>query len=156
MVVEDVNEDGNLDVVLTGNDHGNEVVNGHYDAMNGLVLLGDGQKKFTPLQAPQSGFFIPGDGKGLAQIQVGKSFGLAATQNKGFLKIFSLPLPKKLIRFKNDDVRAVINLSNGKRRVHEINYGTSFLSQSSRMMMVSNAIRKVEVINKNGVKRTVF
>jgi hypothetical protein len=156
MVVEDVNEDGNLDVVLTGNDHGNEVVNGHYDAMNGLVLLGDGQKKFTPLQAPQSGFFIPGDGKGLAQIQVGKSFGLAATQNKGFLKIFSLPLPKKLIRFKNDDVRAVINLSNGKRRVHEINYGTSFLSQSSRMMMVINSIRKVEVINKNGVKRTVF
>jgi hypothetical protein len=156
MVVEDVNEDGNLDLILTGNDYGNEVVNGHYDAMNGLVLLGNGQKSFMPLTIAQSGIFIPGDGKGLVQIKVGKSYGLAATQNKGFLKIFSMPAGKKMVHFKHDDVTAVIHLVNGKRRKHEIYYGNSFLSQSSRSVIAGNAVQKIEVTDLKGSKRTVF
>ena len=43
MVVDDFNGDGNLDVAVNGNDYGNEVTNGRYDALNGLVLLGDGK-----------------------------------------------------------------------------------------------------------------
>src|SRR4030095_6410100 len=37
MVVEDFDGDGNLDVLLSGNDYGTEVSVGRYDALNGLL-----------------------------------------------------------------------------------------------------------------------
>ena len=48
MVVEDFDGDGNLDVVMNGNDYGTEVGQGQYDALNGLVLKGDGKGNFKP------------------------------------------------------------------------------------------------------------
>ena len=63
MVVDDFNGDGNLDVAVCGNDYGNEVLNGRYDAMNGLVLLGDGTGNFKELSILQAGLFIPGDAR---------------------------------------------------------------------------------------------
>ena len=42
----DFNGDGNLDIAICGNDYGNEITAGRYDAMNGLVLLGDGAGNF--------------------------------------------------------------------------------------------------------------
>lgn len=155
VIAQDINEDGNLDLLLSGNDYGNEIVNGHYDALNGLVLLGDGQNNFKPLSIAKSGLFIPGDGKGLAQLAVGNKYALAATQNKGSLKLFALEKNYPVIRFNNDDVKALIHLSNGKTRVHEIYYGNSFPSQSARVLLVNSSVKKVEVINKNGVKRTI-
>jgi len=46
MVAEDVDGDGNLDVIMNGNDYGTEVSVGRYDALNGLVLKGDGKGNF--------------------------------------------------------------------------------------------------------------
>ncbi len=40
MVVDDFDEDGNLDVIINGNDWGTEVTVGRYDALNGLVAEG--------------------------------------------------------------------------------------------------------------------
>ena len=48
MVAGDYNKDGNLDIVLTGNDFGAEVGQGRMDAFNGLMLLGNGKGKFMP------------------------------------------------------------------------------------------------------------
>ncbi|MBC7849036.1 MAG: VCBS repeat-containing protein, partial [Chitinophagaceae bacterium] len=42
IVIDDVNDDTHLDIVAVGNDYGTEVSTGRYDALNGLVLLGDG------------------------------------------------------------------------------------------------------------------
>ncbi|HRH61206.1 MAG TPA: FG-GAP-like repeat-containing protein, partial [Chitinophagaceae bacterium] len=67
MLAEDVNSDGNLDVVIHGNDFGTEVSIGRYDAMNGLVLLGDGKGNFSALSILQSGIFIPGNGRALVK-----------------------------------------------------------------------------------------
>ena len=41
---------------LAGNDFGTEVTNGRYDAMNGLVLSGDGKGNFIAQTILQSGF----------------------------------------------------------------------------------------------------
>ncbi len=153
MVVQDINEDGNLDLLLSGNDYGNEIVNGHYDALNGLVLLGDGQNNFKPLNIRESGLFIPGDGKGLIQLIVGGRYTLAATQNKGLLKMFALQKGHPIIRFNSDDIRAILHLKNGKTRIHEIYQGSSFLSQSARILLVNSSIANIEVINKTGVRR---
>jgi hypothetical protein len=155
IVAEDINKDGFLDLVLNGNEFGNEPANGQYDAMNGLVLTGDGKGNFHPLSMEQSGFYLPGDAKGLAKIIIDNKYALAATQNRDNLQIFTLKNNSKIVRFKNDDASAVINLKNGKKRKVEIPYGSSFLSQSARFMIIDSAIRSIEVMNRKGEKRII-
>ncbi len=46
MVADDVNGDGNLDILMVGNDYGNEVFVGRYDAFKGALLLGNGKGNF--------------------------------------------------------------------------------------------------------------
>ena len=65
MSVGDFDGDGNLDVAISGNDYGTEVGSGRYDAMNGLMLKGDGQGDFKAQSILQSGLYIPGNGKAL-------------------------------------------------------------------------------------------
>ena len=91
MVADDFNNDGNLDIAISGNDYGNEVSAGRYDAMNGIVLLGDGMGNFKAETILQSGLFINGDGKALVSLQgPGNNYLLAATQNRGSLKLFRM------------------------------------------------------------------
>src|SRR5690606_11187249 len=42
ILIEDFDRDGNLDVLLSGNDHGSEIKAGRYDASKGLLLKGGG------------------------------------------------------------------------------------------------------------------
>ena len=91
MVVDDFDKDGKLDVCMSTNDFGTDPANGRYDALNGLVLKGDGKGHFEPLTIQQSGIFIPGNGKGLVRlISANGNYLLVAGQNKGRLKVFGL------------------------------------------------------------------
>lgn len=63
IVTQDVNQDGRLDVVLTGNFYPNEVNMGREDASVGVVLLGDGRGRFKPLSPAESGLVIRGDAR---------------------------------------------------------------------------------------------
>ena len=91
MIVDDFDKDGNLDVCMNTNDFGTDPSNGRYDALNGLVLKGDGKGGFIPLSMMQSGIYIPGSGKALAALKSanGKTL-VVAGQNKSRLKIFRL------------------------------------------------------------------
>jgi enediyne biosynthesis protein E4 len=90
IVVNDFNADGNPDIILSGNEYGMHPYLGRYDALNGLVLQGDGKGNFTPLSILQSGFFIPGNAKALIQFTYNNSIAIAATQNSGPLKLFQI------------------------------------------------------------------
>lgn len=78
----DVNNDKNLDIVYVGNNYGNEVFIGRYDASNGGVLLGNGKGKFSFYR--DSGFEVTGDAKSLIRI----NNVLIAGQNRGPIKLF--------------------------------------------------------------------
>ena len=65
----DFDGDGNLDVVINGNDYGSDASIGRYDALNGLMLKGDGKDGFKPLSILQSGIYIPGNGKALVKLR---------------------------------------------------------------------------------------
>jgi len=94
LVTGDFDKDGNLDVCINTNDFGTDPANGRYDALNGLVLKGDGRGKFEPLSIKQSGIYIPGNGKGLAALKSNSGhLVLVAGQNKTQLKIFQLNAP---------------------------------------------------------------
>src|SRR6185437_916011 len=47
MAVDDYDGDGNLDLVINGNDYGTEPLLGRYDGLNGLFLKGDGNGNFS-------------------------------------------------------------------------------------------------------------
>jgi hypothetical protein len=96
MISGDFNNDGYKDVAITGNDWGTEVLTGRYDALNGLILLGNGRGEFRALSISESGFYVPGNGRALVQLtdRSGNTL-IAAAQNRGKLLIFKLNNPPK-------------------------------------------------------------
>jgi ASPIC and UnbV/FG-GAP-like repeat len=157
MAVEDFDGDGNLDVVINGNDYGTEVSIGRYDALNGLFLKGDGKGNFTPLTILQSGIYIPGNGKALVMLQgAGNKCLIAASQNRGALKILQLKKSDSCIRFLPGDISALIKYKNGTLQKREINYGASFLSQSARFIITNKNMVSIEVLDNGGKKRLII
>ncbi|MCK6691625.1 MAG: VCBS repeat-containing protein [Thermoanaerobaculia bacterium] len=57
IVVADLNTDGKPDLILAGNDYGQQVETGPIDAGNGLTLLNDGKGNFNPVPAFRSGLW---------------------------------------------------------------------------------------------------
>jgi len=154
MLAEDVDGDGNLDVIINGNDFGTEVSVGRYDALNGLVLKGDGKGGFNAMAMQQSGIYIPGNGKALVKLsnKNGQCL-IAASQNNGALKTFLLKGGTKKIAVKPDDVCALLKFKNGTTRKIEFNYGAGFLSQSARFINAGAQIVGIDIINSKGQKR---
>ena len=156
MVVDDFNGDGNLDVAISGNDYGTEISSGRYDALNGLVLSGDGKGNFKPLSILQSGIFIPGNGKALIQFIGAKgNLLVGASQNRDVLKIFKLKKPVQHLKVLPDDISAVITYKNGLTQKKEFYYGASFLSQSARFLLVTPQMKSITITNNSGTKRTI-
>ena len=69
----DLNNDGNSDILLTGNLSATQPDFGSYDAGVGLVLLGDGKGNFKPMRPDQSGFITLGEGRDIAVIREANS-----------------------------------------------------------------------------------
>ncbi len=156
ILIEDFDVDGNLDVLMVGNDFGNEVSVGRLDAFNGLLLKGDGSGKFKPMTIPESAFCVKGDAKGLVRITNSQGNPLImASQNKATLQTFSGSKNLKTKALQTRDAVVFEHLKNGKTRKVEVGYGTSFLSQSSRSILLSPMIKSVEVANYQGKRRVL-
>ena len=156
IVVDDYDSDGNLDVIINGNDYGTEVSTGRYDALNGLVLKGDGKGNFAPQSILQSGIYIPGNGKALVKLQdKNNDYLIAAAQNRGPLKVFQLKEKLRSVKVNQQDVSAAIVLKNGKTQKQEFYFGSSFLSQSARFLSISNNMVSVTVYDVNGKSRKI-
>jgi hypothetical protein len=154
--VNDFDGDGNADVVINGNDFGTEVTVGRYDALNGLLLKGDGKGNFSPLSILQSGIYIPGNGKALVTLKGRKEkYLMVASQNKGALKVFELKRNVRLIPLEPLDESAIITYKNGKKQKREIGYGSSFLSQPGRYVTIDSNVVSIEVTNSKGVMRSI-
>lgn len=156
ITVSDFNNDGNIDIMLNGNEFSMAPMLGPYDALNGLVLQGDGKGNFSPLSILQSGIYIPGNGKSLVQFINKGSLSIAASQNASYLKLFQLKKEQgKIIRLQPNDISAIIQLKNGKKRKEEFYYGSSFQSQSARFIQFNSSIQSVEITNDKKQKRII-
>lgn len=159
MVADDFDGDGNLDVLINGNDFGTAVGIGRYDAMNGLLLKGDGAGGFVPLSILQSGIYIPGNGKALVKLRGASGPGsapdylVAASQNKDVLKLYKRNEKVPSIAVRPDDVSALIRYRDGKVRKEEFYYGSSFLSQSARFLDLSGDVISVIITDYKGRSR---
>lgn len=143
---QDLDEDGNMDILLIGNDFGMEVQQGPADALNGLALKNKGDGSFTPVPLDDSHFFVPGDGKSLVKLSLSDRKSLIiASQNNDSLKIFE-PSQKyrgQLIPLQPKEVKAEISFPNGQKQIREFYWGSTFQSQSSRS--VSTPLRATEI-----------
>jgi len=151
VLAEDVNLDGNLDFVAVGNSYAPEVVMGRCDAFIGLVMLGDGKGNFNAMPAGQSGFFVNGDAKSIAQLKAADGTSLTmVTQNNDSLKVFRSKNGGKHIRLHKMEVAAILTYKSGESNRIEIGYGTGYLSQSSRNITITPQIKKVELFDVKG------
>lgn len=156
MVADDFDGDGNLDVLMNTNDYGTDVTVGRYDALNGLMLKGDGKGGFAAKPILESGIFIPGNGKALVKLRGrGGKYLVAAGQNRGPLKIFELKQSGKSVAFGPGDASAELALADGRKQKVEVNYGTSFLSQSARFQHVSGLVKSISVTETGGRTRKI-
>ncbi len=156
---QDINGDGNLDVLMVGNDYSMEPYSGRHDAFMGLYLQGDGKGNFTPVTMQQSGFFVPGDAKALATIHTAKGEDITlATQNQDSLMAYrkSSSFNRNIIKWiplRSDDFSADITYKNGYKKHKEFYYGSTFLSQSSRSLPVEKNAVKITITTFKGTKR---
>jgi hypothetical protein len=156
MVADDFDGDGNLDVLMNGNNFGTEATVGRLDALNGLMLKGNGKGDFSPVSILQSGIYIPGNGKALVKLQAGeKGYLIAATQYRDALKIFKLRSEINTVRVAFDDIIATVKFKDGRSEKKELYYGTSFLSQSARFIKVTREMTGIDILNNKGEKRTI-
>ncbi len=156
IVVDDFNQDGNLDAAINGNDFGTEVGNGRYDALNGLVVLGDGKGNFSALSILASGLYIPGNGKALIKCRSFKNdYFMVASQNNGPLKIFKQKTKESLVILKQEDRFIKYTLQNGQQRKEEQYFGNSYFSQSAPFITRNKQIKKIEITNYKGIKRII-
>ncbi len=157
MTVDDFDGDGNLDVIISGNDYGTEVNTGRYDAFNGLMLKGDGKGNFKPQSILQSGIYIPGNGKALVKLTgAGGKYLLAASQNKDIIKVFELKRPVRSVKLQPLDMFATIQYKNGKTARQEFYYGESFLSQSGRFFNIDQNMSAVSITDNFGRSRNIL
>ena len=153
MMAMDVNHDGNLDLVGVGNFYWTDVVIGKYDAGKGLTMLGDGKGNFKPLLLNQSGFIVDADARALARVETKNNQSLfVISQVLDSIKMFRQndAVASKRIYPTQNERYAVLYMEGNKKRKLELSYGSGYLSQSSRSVVISSAIKQVEFYDSKG------
>ena len=81
-LVYDFNKDGNLDILLGGNNYQSEVETTRNDASFGSILLGNGKSDFSVLENEKSGLYLKGDLRDIKLISLGNN-------QKGIISIYN-------------------------------------------------------------------
>ena len=153
----DVNGDELIDLLLTGNDFGMETSQGRADAFNGLVLLNDGNKKFKSVGFEKSGFLVPGDARALSLVNIANATYLVSTENRKPIRFFkSNNQLEKQVKLMSNEVNAYVYYGGNKKQKVELNYGSSFLSQTTRNYNIPKGAVKIELYTQQGkLTRTI-
>ena len=157
MVSADYNNDGHIDILMTGNSYSTEVSTGNYDAMSGLFLAGDGKGNFTPENSNTTGFTADGDAKGMAQINlVDNSSEILVANNNDKLECYEFMNQKHTtIPVNQNDVYAVVHKKEGTSFKQEFFFGSTYLSGSSRMLSYAGPIVSITIFDYKGMKRDI-
>ncbi|MDT7830162.1 FG-GAP-like repeat-containing protein [Pricia sp. S334] len=147
---QDLDGDGYLDLLMVGNDFGMEVQQGPADALVGVALRNKGDGSFESIPLNQSHFFVPGDGKSLVAISLSDTKRLiVASQNNDSLRVFEPKAKSDGVRIllQPDEVRSEIRFQNGQKQIREFYWGSSFQSQSSRIIRVPTKALEIRFYN---------
>lgn len=156
----DYTGDGHLDILLVGNDFGAQPNIGRMDAMNGLLLIGNGKGEFESAKVKESGFYVPGDAKSLVQINVGEEQVIIASQNDERLKSFgrykSTLSANQLKTNQSDQNLSFYNEQGALIRFSEVYLGQGYLSQSTEHIQVPDGVVKAVITAFDGTQRELI
>lgn len=130
----DVDQDGDEDVIVTGNDYGMELLQGRADAWPGMVLINQGGGTFSI--SLESGFRTNGDGRSLACMVLGNEPVLLALHNRGPLDTYYLPHGAGRWLIPPTDAVGADFVRENKKIHLELNWGKGYLAQSTRKIWV--------------------
>ena len=87
-IIEDIDGDGNLDIISAGNMYEAEVETVRYDAGRGCILLGDGKGGFKSVPPKKSGFFAWNNVKSMAKFKYGTRNAVILGVNNSYPQVF--------------------------------------------------------------------
>ncbi|MCH8822457.1 MAG: VCBS repeat-containing protein [Planctomycetes bacterium] len=149
VVASDFDGNGNLDIYFVQNFFEREPETGRWDGGLSLLLLGNGQCEFEPINMAYSGLVVPGDATGATICDINNDGrpDLAVTRNNDTMLIFENDpliddehdfLAVRLVGAKGNPTaigsRVTLIDSNGKQQTQEIYAGSGYLSQSSSQL----------------------
>jgi hypothetical protein len=94
MLIDDIDRDGDPDVIMTGNTRTADADVIGYDAGMGLVLRNEGGGKLKPLNSRESGFVVYGEGRDLGIVRTPAARLLIVARNSAAARLFALPSGK--------------------------------------------------------------
>jgi enediyne biosynthesis protein E4 len=155
-VVDDVNNDGNLDIIGVGNSFAADALSGWYDAGIGVCLLGDGKGNFMSSPTYKSGFYIPGDTKALASLVNNKNdFLVICTTNNDSIKVLMSAAKKAEYAAPGASDQYVKFSFKNTQRKQEFYIGSGYLSQSDQHFALPPFLTGASVIT-NDNKKTII
>jgi enediyne biosynthesis protein E4 len=154
---QDFNDDGKTDLLLIGNDYSIELMTGRIDASPGIYLTGKGNSEFTFHKPYQSGFRVTGDAKGIAAVFDKDGLELIlTTQNKDSLITHTWSSTQKpTIIDPGTALWGELLMVDGSRSKQEFYYGSTYLSQSSRRLIIPKNCNKVILHYLNGATKEI-
>ena len=157
LLANDYNNDGYHDLLIAGNSYDVNAETGQYDASIGLFLSGDGQGNFSPVLGRESGFFVDGDVKGMAELfrRDGSSLVLV-TQNSDSLQAFSTIRKDHIVQLEKDDAYAELFYERGGTERIEFYYGSGYLSHSSRVVPIPEGVVLIKLTKYSGEIRELL
>lgn len=153
ITIDDLDGDGHLDVLLIGNDYGNEVFSGRYDAFNGLVLLGNGNGGFEPKRSLESGFVVPADAKAMVKLHQENGNALyISSQNRNRLLVHQQvnEVNTKVYKTPTQFHTLIMEMQDGKKQRVEVNNRSGFLSNSSNSLRLPENIKSLKGVDYKG------
>lgn len=155
MIAADIDGNGFEDIMCIGNSNSPRVTHGRDDAFNGFILWNN-KGKLTWENGFSNGFIVPGDAKSLVYVP-GKNngFTVVATQNSDAAKVFKSTKNMRFVAAEKQDIKAVVKLKDGSKRIHNLTYGSGYLSCQMPGVWVQNNCVSIEFVNSRGNKRNV-
>ncbi len=155
ILIHDFNKDGFLDALLAGNDFGHNVDIGRLDAQKGLILYGSRKSGFKPMLPAESGLQLKGEFKGAALLKTDTNLVALFAKNNGAPKAYIIDDKKTAIDIGKEIIKAEVSFLSGQKRLQEFYFGSSYLSQSTRKVMISGEESSITLINYKGEKTEV-
>jgi len=155
ITVLDVNNDGFQDVLMVGNRTDTETLSGYLNGSIGTVLIGAGNGLFEPAKLQESGFLVAGSARSISSIRTPTGMNLLIGNNNEPLESYSINEKGKVIDIAPDDKYALVTLSDGNLYKVEFYYGSGYLSQNSRNIVLPSDFRNVTIFNGKSQSRVI-
>ena len=154
--VADLNQDSYPDIIIGGNSTSFHYEYGSIDALNGLIMLGDGKGGFQVLSTSDSGLDIPYEVKSMVLVSHKSGRGrLISGINSGRTISHLLPDGLQFIKAFAQETSAKMILHNGKQQLVEFYRGSGYLSQSSFGLWANSAVKEIVFTDQEGNERNI-